>query len=226
MHSQLAVTEYYDQLAPDYDEDRFGNSYGQYLDAQERKILRAWLPEASFSENLDLGCGTGRLLDFAGHGLDASASMIDVAREKYPDKNLTVGDATAPPFGAASFANGYSFHLLMHLDADKVKKIFQSAQRYLRPDGLLIVDLPSSQRRKLVNYRAQNWHGAFGSSPKEMKTLLGDGWEIVDYVGIGFFPVHRIPVRWRPAMRKLDDWLCRSPLRHLSSYLVFILRKR
>ncbi|MTB52033.1 methyltransferase domain-containing protein [Lewinella sp. W8] len=226
MHSQRTVTTYYDQLAPDYDENRFGNSYGQYLDAQERKILRAWLPEASYPDNLDLGCGTGRLLDFAGHGLDASAPMIGEARKKYPEKDLIVGDATTPPFGAARFANVYSFHLLMHLDADKVAAIFRAAHQYLLPNGLMIVDLPSAQRRRLVNYRASNWHGAFGASPQEVRQLLGDDWELVAYVGIGFFPVHRIPVRWRPTLRKLDDWLCRSPLRHLSSYLVYILRKQ
>jgi hypothetical protein len=33
------IIEYYNQLASEYDENRFGNSYGQFIDFQERRIL-------------------------------------------------------------------------------------------------------------------------------------------------------------------------------------------
>jgi hypothetical protein len=35
-----AIIDYYDALAPRYDADRFGNSYGRFLDAQERQDAR------------------------------------------------------------------------------------------------------------------------------------------------------------------------------------------
>jgi hypothetical protein len=34
-----AMIQYYDRLAPTYDAGRFGNSYGKFLDAQERATL-------------------------------------------------------------------------------------------------------------------------------------------------------------------------------------------
>ena len=68
-----AVRAYYDGIAARYDESRFGNSYGRYLDAQERPLLRRWLPAVPGARVLDLACGTGRLLEFASLGVDASA---------------------------------------------------------------------------------------------------------------------------------------------------------
>ena len=82
------VHDYYEQLAPRYDQDRFGNSYGRYIDAMERAILRKWLVAIPPQEVLDLGCGTGRLLDFAMTGVDASPAMLQVAADKYPDRRL------------------------------------------------------------------------------------------------------------------------------------------
>ena len=83
---QKRVVEYYDELASRYDRHRFGNSYGAYIDAQERRILRAWLVPVKDGKVLDLACGTGRLLDLATHGLDASEAMVRIAREKHPGK--------------------------------------------------------------------------------------------------------------------------------------------
>jgi len=37
------VVAYYDALAPTYDANRFGNSYGAYLDGLECWALREWL---------------------------------------------------------------------------------------------------------------------------------------------------------------------------------------
>ena len=82
------VVRYYDQLADRYDQDRFGISYGVYVDAQERRLLRKWLAPVSQGKTLDLACGTGRLLDLATHGLDASQAMVRIARSKHPGKPI------------------------------------------------------------------------------------------------------------------------------------------
>ena len=36
---QKEVVEYYDSIASTYDDSRFGNSYGRFIDAEERKVL-------------------------------------------------------------------------------------------------------------------------------------------------------------------------------------------
>ena len=36
---KTSILKYYDNLAANYDENRFGNSYGKYIDQQERSFL-------------------------------------------------------------------------------------------------------------------------------------------------------------------------------------------
>ena len=38
------VVAYYDDIADTYDESRFGNSYGEFIDAEERMILDQVFP--------------------------------------------------------------------------------------------------------------------------------------------------------------------------------------
>ena len=38
------IKKYYDDLAPQYDQDRFGNSYGRYIDLQEKAVIEKHLP--------------------------------------------------------------------------------------------------------------------------------------------------------------------------------------
>lgn len=108
------VHDYYDQLAPHYDQDRFGNSYGRYIDAMERAILRKWLAAIPPQEVVDIGCGTGRLLDFAMTGVDASAAMLRVAADKYANRRLIqcslpdLGALLAQPGTADRMAQGES----------------------------------------------------------------------------------------------------------------------
>jgi ubiquinone/menaquinone biosynthesis C-methylase UbiE len=89
------IQNYYDQLAPAYDEDRFGNSYGQFIHQQELRVLQAFRAASPQGQVLDLACGTGRLLPWATHGVDISAAMLAQARSKYPDKDLRAGSALA-----------------------------------------------------------------------------------------------------------------------------------
>ena len=86
------IEEYYSHLANQYDQDRFDNSYGQFIDIQEKNIVRNIITKNN-EKVLDLGCGTGRFLEFAEYGIDISAEMIEIAKNKYPNRNLFVGNA-------------------------------------------------------------------------------------------------------------------------------------
>ena len=82
------IQAYYDALAPDYDRDRFGNSYGRYIHALERDVLADLLQGVSPTVVADVGGGTGRMLEFAHTGIDASIQMLAVARTKWLDRRL------------------------------------------------------------------------------------------------------------------------------------------
>ena len=220
------IKEYYNKLAAEYDRDRFGNSYGNYLDQQEKTLVKSILTDRSKENILDVGCGTGRFLEFASHGIDLSEEMIRVAKRKFPQKKLFVQSATQTTFESSSFDTILSFHMFMHLDKKITKEVFTEIHRLLKKGGRFIFDVPSGQRRKLVKYKANNWHGANDFSPQSLKDMLGDQWEICEYYGIAFFPVHAIPKILRSTFRMLDTLLCHTFLKNYSSYLLFVIRKK
>lgn len=220
------IQDYYEALAPTYDEQRFGNSYGSYLHEQERAVLAAWLGEPEGRKVLSLGCGTGRLMGYATDGVDFSPTMIAVAKARQPSKRFTVADAARTPYPGGSFDAIFCLHVFMHQSRGKVAEMLAECHRLLRPGGSLIADFPSRTRRALVGYKAQTWHGAQAFSLSGWRQLAGPGWHLDKYQGLLWLPVHRLPEHWRKPLAKLDWRLCRSPLRAYASYLIVQLEKR
>jgi len=226
MEEKTAIKNYYNQLASEYDDDRFNNSYGQYLHFQERQILTKWLGQFSKKSILDMGCGTGRFLDFAENGVDFSEGMLGEAQAKFPNHKLTVSDISKMPFEEKSFEAIYSLHVFMHLDLGTIEKTIQEAHRILKPNGVLIFDFPSQARRQLINYQKEGWHGNTALEVHSIQKLTGDLFEVEGYEGVLFFPIHRVPVVLRSFFRKLDSWFCRSFLKKWASYHFVFLRKK
>lgn len=220
------IIDYYDQLAAEYDQDRFGNTYGAYIHTQEKAILAKYLPTAdSELKSLDVACGTGRFLDWTTHGVDASAEMLAVAQQKFPNKTLLQASAENMPFEDNSFDTIICFHLLMHLDKPLCDLIFQEFHRILRPGGQVIFDVPSQHRRDKTSYQSKGWHGANGFYVSEIQQLKQKGWQLTNSHGIGFFPIHRIPKSLRKSTTHIDTLLSNSFLKKYASYLVFRLVK-
>jgi SAM-dependent methyltransferase len=226
------IHDYYDQLAKNYDQDRFGNSYGRYIDAMERAILRNWLAGVAPQEVVDIGCGTGRLLDFAVTGVDTSAEMLKVAAGKFAGRELIQASlpelapllATLP---ARQFQAATCFHVFMHLSPDIIRQSLHSLAQVVRPGGCLIVDIPSQQRRALKRQRASSteWHGNTAANRADVEGWIGTEWRIVARRGILFLPIHRLPASLRGACQPLDALLGRSPLANWSSYHVYQLQR-
>lgn len=219
-HSE--VIAYYDALAPDYDEDRFGNSYGAYLDGLERPVLRAWLRGARV---LDLGCGTGRFLDLASEGLDASPRMAEVARRRWPHKRIHVAPAWSIPTPEGALDAVFSMHVFMHLPLSLIHGVLEECWRVLRPGGVMVFDFPVALRRELVGHRASGWHAATALSEAELRGLCHERWRVVDRRGLALAPVHRLPSSLRPPLRLAERLLGRTPLKHLASYQLVKLEK-
>ncbi len=222
----LEIKSYYNQLAKEYDDNRFNNSYGQYIDQQERQFLARFTHNIDPEKSLDLGCGTGRLLDYAEYGVDFSPEMLAVAQEKYPHKHLKEGLLTAIPLADASLELIYCFHVLMHQDATTTAQFFQEAHRVLQPKGRLIVDFPSEKRRKTVKHQQNNWHAANQMNLADLEKITQAQWKIVHTEGLMFLPIHRIPTRFRSSCLSVDTQLCRSFLKEFASYLVVVLEKK
>ena len=97
---------------------------------------------------LDLGCGTGRVLDLLPdvdyHGYDISSRYIDYARQKYAnrgtfsDKILTVDDLESLSQFDIAIISG----VLHHLSNDEIKYALGVAHTALKPGGRLIIREP------------------------------------------------------------------------------------
>lgn len=220
------IKNYYNKLAHDYDNYRFNNSYGQYLDQQERVFLKRILSNTAPTYCMDIGCGTGRLLDYADYGVDFSPEMLKVATEKYPHKILLEGTLTEIPIENYQLEVIYSFHVIMHQDHATTEQFLNEAHQKLRPNGKLIFDFPSAKRRQAVKHQQQSWHAAHQMTLVEIEKLLGTQWKLVESQGFLFFPIHRIPTILRPLFRSLDSLMCRSFLKEYASYLVVVLEKQ
>jgi len=219
------IIKYYDDLAKNYDKDRFRNTYGKYIDYQEKTIVRKLIGNIDEDRILDMACGTGRFLEFAEYGIDISSEMINEAKLKYPRKNLFKENALNTHFEDSSFDTILSFHLFMHLNRETTEKLLDEAHRILKTGGKIIFDIPSKKRRIFTNYKAKNWHGANAFTVKEMSEMTKDKWRIKSYFGILFFPIHRGPQKIRKYLLNLDILLCQSLMKEYSSYLIFSLEK-
>lgn len=212
------ILDYYDGLAKDYDTDRFGNSYGQFIDRQERQVLNRLLNKDETI--IDLACGSGRLLNYAAYGVDGSSEMVRIAKSKFTDKEVYLSDAETLPFANASVDTIITFHFFMHLDEAKIWKILAECHRVLRPGGKVIFDIPSKKRRRLFNYKSNDWHGATGFSFKEIDESTKGRFAVKRTFGLMFFPIHRFPKGLRRFLGRADALIASSFMKEYSSYLV------
>jgi SAM-dependent methyltransferase len=199
-----AVISYYDRLAPSYDSDRFGNSYGGFLDREERAILASYLPRGAV-RILDLGCGTGRLTDHASHGCDGSFESLRLAAAKRPDRRFAAADIVSLPFTSGSFDAALAFHVFMHLDREAIGSAFREVTRVLRPGGVFVADIASALRRRLRPRAVQGWHGGTALSRAEFAALAERaGLAMTAARGVMLLPIHRLPAGARGGLARLD----------------------
>lgn len=219
------IKKYYDDLAENYDNNRFENSYGKYIDVQERTFFKSRITKNENSKILDLGCGTGRFLDFANFGVDISPNMIAESKLKFPNIEFRDGSVSEIPFEDNFFETIFSLHVIMHLNLEITNYFLEESYEKLQDNGRLIFDFPSKKRRKLMNFKSQNWHAANSFYIDEIKKMIQKKWIITNLQGILFLPIHRFPKFSRTFFTKIDTLLCKSFLKEYASYCIIELKK-
>jgi ubiquinone/menaquinone biosynthesis C-methylase UbiE len=110
---------------------------------------------------LDLGCGTGRLLDrladrfpdLRGTGLDFSPEMLRQARQRnhhHPRLIYVQGNAEALPFADSQF--DAVFNTLSFLHYPKPEQVFSEVSRVLNPGGHFYLVDPTFKRQVESEY--------------------------------------------------------------------------
>lgn len=149
--SRAGQAEAFDAIGADYD-DAFPDKEGQLAAA-------AWLVDGvpAGSRVLDLGCGTGvptaRQLTDAGLdvlGIDLSARMIELARQRVPSATFRQLDIADLRPGPESFAGVTAFFSLLMLPRAEIPEALTTIRRLLVPGGLLALSMVDAD----VDYQA------------------------------------------------------------------------
>lgn len=152
------------------------------LHVPERDVeqaLLSLLPDSGISDLLDVGTGTGRILELFGpridHGLgiDGSREMLAVARVNLEQAGLRhcqvrLGDMYQLALASQS-QDAVIFHQVLHYAEEPASALVEAA-RVLRPGGImLVVDFA---RHELEYLREQQAHRRLGFTDEEVRAWL------------------------------------------------------
>lgn len=132
------MSAHYDGLADEY--DTFVDASSSYF-ATAEDALRRLLGHGP-GRCLDVGCGGGHFLHVPLElgwkvvGLDISADQLRAARHRHPEVELVHADASALPFGDATFHAAFS--TFTHTDFGDFAGAVAEARRVLRRGGRLV----------------------------------------------------------------------------------------
>ena len=119
---------------------------------------------------IEIGCGEGRVardLTTRGHhviGVDASPTLVRLAREADPDGDYVLADAAKLPFEDKSFDLAVAFNSLM--DIDDMPAAVREAARVLHPRGRFCVCITHPMRDA----------GRFESTEKDERFVIANGY--------------------------------------------------
>jgi ubiquinone/menaquinone biosynthesis C-methylase UbiE len=169
------ATESFRRAGAEWDEMR---ALGLPAEAVERALLDL-LPAAGLGRLLDIGTGTGRLLELlapriaGGLGVDASRAMLALARARLARAGLAhcavrFADMYRLPLPDGGFDTVVLQMVLHHAEAPA--EALAEAARVLRPGGrLLVIDLAPHQNTECLHRLAHRWPGF---ADAQMRRLL------------------------------------------------------
>jgi ubiquinone/menaquinone biosynthesis C-methylase UbiE len=128
----------------------------------------------------DLGCGSGvfsNVLRQRGYnctGVDLSANLIRIARQKYPDIEFIEGDVENLPFDDASF-DGVLLAGILHHFSDHTA-FLSEVKRILKPGGKFVAFDPNRMNPAMYLYRDRTspLYSSVGVTENERPILAGE----------------------------------------------------
>ena len=148
--------------------------------AAVEEALLSLLPPGGMDRVLDIGTGTGRLLEVlaphveSGLGVDASRAMLALARTRLSKPGLAHCGVRQADMYRLPLSGGYDLvvlQMVLHYAEDPAAALAEAA-RVLAPGGqLVVVDLVSHTRTDVAERLAHRWPG-FGDTA--MRGLLQD----------------------------------------------------
>lgn len=139
----MNTRESYDLSAQRYF-DRFRNEFDHV--SLDRSALQLFAELAGpGAQTLDAGCGPGHVAAFLAAkglsitGVDISPTLIQIAKDAFPDIDFRVGELADLPMENASVQAVVSRHSVIHTHPDDLDATFSEFRRVLRTDGRLFI---------------------------------------------------------------------------------------
>ncbi|MCW5771586.1 MAG: metalloregulator ArsR/SmtB family transcription factor [Rhodospirillaceae bacterium] len=159
------AAEYFRRNAGDWDRVRALHVDNDAIDAALKKLLLG----ADVTDLLDIGTGTGSVLQLVGGdvgaavGVDLSREMLQVARANLARNGLAncqvrQADMYQLPFPAGSF-DAVTLHMVLHF-AEEPARVLAEAARVLKPGGrIVVVDFARHAMTALAEGHQHRWLG-------------------------------------------------------------------
>lgn len=138
------MSDFFTARVDGYDEHMIKNVEG----CKEGYVKMAELLPKEVNELLDLGCGTGLELDeifktkpfINVTGIDLTQAMLDKLKQKHPDKNLSLINASYfdYDFGISKYEAAVSFQTLHHFSHEDKLKLYIKIFNALKTNGQYI----------------------------------------------------------------------------------------
>lgn len=229
--------EYYNAFSKIYDKERH-DGYHAYLD---RKAFEILLPFIKGKKVLEVGCGTGLILDkINAHadlavGVDNSPGMLEAA--KLRGLNVMLADARELPFAKDEFDVVCSFKVLSHVEP--IEDALHEACRVLKPGGMAFLEF---YNKNSLRYLTKKIRGPLTIQADatvlkkesdipthfyeldDMIAMLPSGMKHVQHFGIRIGAP--LPPLYRSStVRKIEDLLGKSIFRKFGGFLVIQCQK-
>lgn len=174
-----------------------------------RRVMGSWIGKGYTI--LDIGCGTGKELEFLGKygkvwGIDKSAKAVAYC-QAHKLKRVVKADATKLPFGSESFDRVVLLDVLEHIK--NAPMALKEAKRVLKRGGEMVITVPSCPALWSAHDELQNHYLRY-----DKKTLLQVGRKAglatvrQEYFNFAlFFPIAVIRLLSKlPAFKKLGAY--------------------
>lgn len=235
--SPRSTVEHFDAIASHYHTE-IPEARRQHLVARKTAMMARVLRErAAGCRGLDVGCGQGwhvarmNELGFSVRGIDASRAQVDIARRHGAVAQLELGSALAVPAAAGTFDFVYAINVFHHLGSvDEQRRGFKELTRVLRPGGLLILHEMNARNILFRFYLGYLYPALRSIDEGTERWLLPDrlrtytALRLADVEYFTFLPDF-LPGFLVRALRPLEVWLERSPIRVYAAHYMAVFEK-